>query len=853
MIKIERFAIEHSTKSIVVDTYNPIFSFCLFSDLNNVEIKKCRLKINDWSIEFKDERSIEYNGPKLKPFTSYNAVLYVETNSGECDFKELKFETGFLNTKWKGRWISDPLYTFKDKKVSPVPLAFKKTICFKDNKIKEIKLYATSIGVYDVLVNNKKISNRFFAPGFTNYKSNLQYQTYDLTNELHNGDALIFVVAGGWAVGSFVMNRQNRFIHDKQCLLCELHIKYDNNEEIIIPSDDSWEVSSKTPFISADLYDGEVYDANISILNNGYHKSSYETIKYNPQIIADRGCNVIKHEKFIANYLYDINNKHIYDFKQNFAGIVHFKVKNVKKNQRIIVKHAEVLTNDGDLNTKLLRSAKAEIVYICEGKEIEEFEPTFTYMGFRYISIEGIELENIEVVAYALYSDLDQIGKFECSNNLINRLQQNIVWSSKSNFIDIPTDCPQRDERMGWTGDINVFTPTAYFNFDMTRFLNKWLIDVKSEQGKGGGIPNTIPSNGYGFPLTMPLMAIDFWGDAIVNIPYFIYKITDEKRILEKYYENMKKYVKAELFWSKLFSFGKNKYIFNTINMLHFGDWIAPDCDQMSKWQARHKWTATCSMKLCSDVCSKAALVLDNQKDYVKYSLISKNISSAFKHKLTDGNSKLLKEFQTGYVLPIYFDIFNEDEKKKAASNLAKLVKDNDYCIGTGFPGTPYILFALFDNGQKDVAEKMLLNTKCPSWLYEVKVGATTIRERWDGLTEDGKVNLGDDGTGGMISFNHYASGAVGDFFYRRIAGIEMIENGYKCFKIKPNILSSITWINASTYSKYGKIVSNWKIENNDKFLITIKVPIGSKCELELPSGKKYLLENGEYNFEERI
>ena len=851
MIKIERFSIEYSQKEIITDNEKPVFSFSLFSDKNNVKIKKCIFNLNNWNFEFVNERIIKYNGEKLKPLTDYEASLIVECEDGDIDSKKVKFSTGLLDTRWKGEWISDGSYNFIEKKVSPKPLVFRKRINLKNKPIKSISLYSTSIGIYEVYVNDSRVSNTYFKPGFTSYKHNLEYQKFDLTNRLVNNDYLYFVVAGGWAVGSFVMNRVNRYIHNRQCLLAEIHITYSDGDSEIIASDNSWEVTRVSQFVSADLYDGEVYDANLQFTKSTYIKATIERLNFNPKLVANYGVDVIKHEKMTPKFLHKANGKLIFDFEQYFAGIVHFDVKNAQKGNKIVVKHAELLDDNGDLNTKLLRSAKAEIVYICSDEKEQSYEPTFTYMGFRYISVEGTKLEDIEVYAYALYSDLDIIGDFKCSNQLINRLQDNIIWSSKSNFIDIPTDCPQRDERMGWTGDINVFTPTAYFNFDMTRFLKKWLLDVKSEQGKGGGIPNTIPSNGYGFPLTMPLMAIDFWGDAIVTIPYYIYEMTGDKEILSDYFISMKKYVDAENFWANLFSFGKNRYIFKTINMLHFGDWIAPDCNKMSQWQARHKWTATISLKLCSDILSKTAGLIGDKNSEKKYKDLSQKVKDAFKSKFLNDEMKLHEEFQTGYVLPIYFDVFDDNEKNKAASNLATLVKKNNYCIGTGFPGTPYVLFSLFDNKQKDCAEKMLLNTNCPSWLYEVKVGGTTIWERWDGLNEDGKINLAEDGTGGMISFNHYASGAVGDFLYRRIAGIQLIEPGYRKFEIKPNIMKTIDWVNASTYSLFGKISSCWKVKDG-MFSIDVEIPIGSECKLIMPSGKIFNLENGKYHFEEK-
>lgn len=848
MIQIQRFSVEYSTKKIITDEKHPIFSFELFSDKNCVEVKRVVIIINGWQKEFKDERVIKYDGAPLKPFTKYVAKLYVETFEGDNDSTTIEFETGFLGTRWKAKWISDPKYKFVEKHVSPKPLTFQKEIKLEKDSIKSIRLYATALGTYSVFVNDNNVSDRYFAPGFTSYKTNLMYQSYDLTKILKNKDKLNIVVAGGWAIGCFAMNRKNRNAHNKQALKAELLIEYEDGSVQIISTDETWKVNSANQFIASDFYDGEIYDARLTFEKLDYHNAAIEQINLNPNLRADYGVKVIEHEVFKPKFLTRINNREIYDFGQNFAGIVRFKAKNLKAGQEIIIRHAEVLTKNGELDLKLLRSAKATLHYFAKGEKEEKYSPTFTYMGFRYIDIQGIKKEDIEIEGVALYSDIDHYGDFKCSNELINRLQKNIEWSSKSNFIDIPTDCPQRDERMGWTGDINVFSQTAYFNFDMTRFLIKWIEDVRAEQGKGGGIPNTVPKNGYGFPLTMPLMAIDFWGDACINVPYNVYLETRDLHVLTENFDMMKRYVKAESFWSRLCSFGDNKYIFKTINMLHFGDWVAPDLMKMSQWQARHKRTATASMKLCSDKVSEIAKILNNKRDELYFKSLSDNTSRAYINKLTDGNGKLLTEFQTGYVLPIYFNIFDKEMSLKAASNLANLVKNNKYCIGTGFPGTPYILFALLDNNQEETAYKMLFNDSCPSWLYEVKVGGTTIWERWDGLKEDGTANVNEDGTGGMISFNHYASGAVGDFLYRRIAGIEALEPGYKRFKIEPKMPSELTYVSAYTHCLYGKISSDWKLENG-KFVLRVEVPIGTECEVVLPSGKLQTVKNGKYTF----
>lgn len=850
MIKIEKLYCEGLQKDIVTDNKNPIFSFSLSSDKSGVGIKKATFNCNGYTVDVIDQKEIIYKGKELKPYSKYVASVEVETNDGDKDFKNIEFETGKLGEKWLGKWISDGEYTFKEKKISPLPLVFHKSFNLK-KKIKEAKVYATAFGIYNLYLNDEKVGNRYFAPGFTNYKKNLMYQTYDVTKDLSEENDINIVVSGGWAVGSFVFTRNNKLYEDKQSLLFELRVVYEDGTIEYITSDESWEVTNSSMFKMCDLYDGETYDALLSFEDLKYHKASFYRPKNNPELFADYGVNVVEHEIF-RPYLICSNGKLIYDFKQNFAGIVSFRLKNIEKGRIIIIRHAEILNPDGSLNTKFLRTAKTTITYKAKGEEGENYKPSFTYMGFRYIEVSGVKAEEIEIEGIAIYSDVETIGHFECDNKMLNQLQSNIMWSSKSNFVDIPTDCPQRDERMGWTGDIAVFAPTAMFNFKMDRFLNKWLKDLRSEQLKTGGIPNTIPSAKYGFPVTMPTKAIDFWGDATVLVPYNEYLYYGNKNNLQKMSGSMEKYVKASQFRAKFLSVGENRYIWKGIDMLHFGDWVAPDLPKMSEWQARHPWTATASLRNINYILSKTFSVLANE-DKAKYYLdYSNKVKDAYIDKFTDKNGKLIKEFQTGYVLPLYYEMFDKNTKRKAALNLANLIKKNNYCIGTGFPGTPYILFALSDNDEKDTAFKMLLNDKCPSWLYEVKVGATTIWERWDGLNEKGECEIKNDGTDNMVSYNHYASGAIGDFLYKRIAGIETIEPGFKVFKIKPILGGNIKKCKANTYSPYGLISVDWEIIN-DKFNVSIIVPINATCILTLPSGKELTLINGKYHFNEMI
>ena len=423
------------------------------------------------------------------------AGCVTDCSTPRIGFSLTTFETGRMETPWKGRWISDPSYHFTEAKVSPVPMVFRKEIT-TNKPIARARLYATAMGIYEAELNGQKLGEQYFAPGFTSYKSYLQYQTYDITALLTGVDTLIFTVAGGWAVGSFVFTRKNRVTADRQALLAELRIEYTDGTTETIGTDATWQVSESGPVRMADLYDGEAYDATQEI--SDWHNAAPETLKVTPAITADYGAPVKAHEvrKPVA-VMTAPDGETIYDFGQNLAGVVRIKF-NGKAGQVVTVRHAEILNPDGSLNTTFLRTAKATATYTCRDGE-QTYSPRFSYMGFRYAGVKGVDAKDLEIEAVALYSDVEHSGSFRCSDEMLNKLQSNITWGAKSNFVDIPTDCPQRDERMGWTGDIAVFSPTALYNFELSRFLEKWLRDVKAEQLPTGGIPNTVPVQGYGF------------------------------------------------------------------------------------------------------------------------------------------------------------------------------------------------------------------------------------------------------------------------------------------------------------------------------------------------------------------
>ncbi len=860
MLKISQLKVENLTKYCITDSIHPRISYSVESDKKNIKISEAVITVDDWQKSTKEQILIPYEGKKLSAFTLYPVNIYVQDSEGETARAEMTFETGRLSTPWIGKWITDKSYHFKTKKNSPLPMIFrKKFTCENKRKIRRARLYSTALGIYELQLNNEKVGNDYFAPGLTSYKHSLQYQTYDITNFLKTENELSVVVGGGWAVGAFSFNRKNRITASRQSFLCEIRITYNDGSVSIIGTDDSWQVSLGGNYKYADFYDGEIYDARVTSDQIQWRQAGVEKLVIQPEILASYGSLVQRHE--VMKPIHHFRSKsgvEIYDFGQNFAGVLFATMKGTA-GQVITFKHTEILMND-ELYPEPLRSAKACVIYTCKEGE-QSYSPKLTYMGFRYIGVTGIKPEDLKLSAYVLHSTIEPLGEFSCSNKMINRLQQNICWSTKSNFMDIPTDCPQRDERMGWTGDIALFAPTACYNFDTQRFLEKWLMDVKSEQRKHGGINVVIPEQGFKYPPAV----VAYWGDCCILVPWALYEAYGNVDILKNMYPVMKKYLEAVKFWAGIACFGKtNRHTWRWFHQ--YGDWVAPGVS-MFACMNRGLWTATACWSHSCFLMSKIAAILQKTDDSNFYKNLKKKIDDAYTKRFFNDTGRMKrqfhpfsvhalgkeKEFQTGYVLPIAFDMLQENIKSKIIENLVRMVKDSNYHIRTGFPGTPFILFALADNGYKEEAFKMLLQNTCPSWLYEVKTGGTTIWERWDALRENGTCNTGnDDGTGGMTSFNHYASGSVGAFLYRRIAGIEMTAPGYKSFRIKPLIGGDLTFCHGSVISPYGKITSDWKIENGF-FSISIDVPVGTSAELTLPDSKKtIMLGSGHYEYKER-
>ncbi|WP_280222526.1 family 78 glycoside hydrolase catalytic domain [Nocardia neocaledoniensis] len=843
-MRITRLAVDSLTEGLVTDEA-PRIAFALASELAGEELASARITVGDWSLDTTEQTGTLYTGP-LAPHREYPVHVAATGASGATAEASTSFRTGRMGRPWAARWITDAAYE-TPKKLSPVPMMFRGRFAVRPG-LRRAWIESTALGVYELTLNGEKVGKDYFAPGFTSYGHHIQYQTYDVTAAVSAQNTLTATVAGGWAVGSFTYLRKNKAYADRQALLCEIYLSYDDGEVEVIGTGTDWEVSTDGPVRMAEWYDGETFDATVTADQQSWKRADITTPRGKPAVVAQYGAPVrVERVMTPVSQVVAPSGELVYDFGQNFSGVISARIRG-ERGQTVVFRHAEV-TVDGELFVTSLRTAKATATYICvDGTQ--RYSPRHTFMGFRYVGVRGIRSEDLELTALVLHSELRETGSFSCSNQLLNGLQSAIRWGGLSNFVDIPTDCPQRDEREGWTGDYAVFATTASYNFDMSRFVGKWLRDVSAEQGRGGGIPMVVPKAGNPFPS----MATSCWGDVCVLAPWAEYLARGDLGLLRRQYPTMKRFLKAAKWWAGFASIGRDRRMIWRLPF-HFGDWAAPSGGARD-WIKMGRWIGTAYFANSCGIVARIAELLGEHEDALRYRELRARSICAYRNVFTDGKGTLEKEFQTGYVLPLHFGMTEGDETRAMADNLLRLIHDNDGHLATGFPGTPYILFALSDAGRVDEAYELLLQIDCPSWLYMIEAGGTTIWERWDALRPDGTVNIAElsggkpdeESGGGMVSFNHYAAGAVGDWLYTRVAGIQPIEGGYRRFRVAPLPGGGLTSAEAVVETPYGRASSAWTIEGGH-FSLRVEVPVSTRCEVALPDGGRYAVASGVHEF----
>lgn len=750
-------------------------------------------------------------------------------------------------------YFIEPEKCINKKKFQPVSYLRRKFSLVKE--ISKAELNITALGLYKGYINGKAISDQIFMPGFTYYKKRVQYQTYDVTSLLKKGLNVISVMLGdGWYRGKIGIFSKRYFYGEKTKLSAVLNVNFVDGTTDTITTDNRWNATQNGPILKSDWKDGEVYDARRELIGwteLDYDDSNWHEIYqgvYNGAIDPSEGEKILEHERFTPEILKTPDGSTVLDFKQNLFGYVEFTVSG-KSGHKVKLTHGEALDENGNFTLKNLiangllgaRGTFQEIKYILKDG-IQTYKPNFTAHGFQYVKIENwpeeVKVENFTSIA--IYSDMEQLGSFECSNPLVNQLVSNSRWSQKSNFMDIPTDCPQR-ERAGWTGDIACYSSTATYLMNVNKFLAKWLKDVALQQTEEGCIASIVPDVG------LPSFADGAagWADAVIIIPYVLYQAYGNEKILEDQYESMVKWMsflegRAKKTHSSRW-LKKNPYKNYTIDYgFHWGEWQEPgrpmSTDAIKGFFKPDFEVATAYYAHSAYLMAKIAAILGKSEDAENYSTLFENVKKAYRYNYTS-NGIVNSNRQCKYIRPVAFGLISEEEKIVNITKLNELIKENNYKIGTGFLTTPYVLQMLSDYNFVETAYNLLENTERPSWLYEVKKGATTIWENWNGIDDKGKPT---------DSFNHYLMGSVIGFLFSHVAGIRSLEPGYNKVSIKPLPGGSFKFVNCIYRSVTGLIESAWKIEGS-KFILNVEVPVDA--EIHLPDGTVYYVSKGKHVF----
>lgn len=836
---------EHRTNPLGIDALQPRLSWKIKSTGNNVMQTAYSIRVSTdqrfsvsgivWStgrVASGESVLVPYQGKDLKPGQRYYWQVMVWDNRGKSSkWSGTAFwEAGLLNQEnWKASWIEMDSDT---NRYAPSP-HFRKEFNIDKNIAKAV-VYVTSHGFYELHLNGRKVGDQVLTPGWTSYGKRLQYQVYDVTDQVVKGKNAVGAVLGdGWYRGTLAWGNNWAIYGKRLGLLMQLKITYTDGTESMIVTDGTWKCSNDGAIRMNDIYNGETYDATRKLTGwnlPDYNESNWKAVKtgsYKNNIIASQGAPIRKIGEIKPVKVFrSPGGSLLVDMGQNMVGWIRLKVSGAKGTV-VTIRHAEVLDKYGEFYTKNLRSAKCQLTYTLSGEGQETYEPRFTFMGFRYVEVTGFpgELTTDNITGVVVHSDMPVTGTYASSNPLLNQLQHNIQWGQKGNFVDVPTDCPQRDERLGWTGDAQAFSSTAAFNFNVAAFFTKWLKDVALDQKPGGEVPDVIPDvlNPQNALTAQPSAG---WGDVAVIVPWNIYQVYGDRQLLENQYPSMKawvEYIRAKAGDSYIWK-GGSKY----------GDWLFyhPPVNNHTEADGftEHDFISTAFYAYSAGILAKAAGELGRTEDEQLYTGIYNKIKEVFNREYVTPAGRVGTNSQTSYVLALMFDLLPDDLRPKAAKFLADDIRGRRNHLSTGFLGTPYLCHVLTLNGYEDVAYDLLLQETYPSWLYPVKMGATTIWERWDGQKTDSTFQ-----DPGMNSFNHYAYGAIGDWMYKSSAGINYAKPGYKEITIYPHVTKKLDFSRATFESPYGLISSGWE-RKDGKLVFTVNIPVNTTARIFLPT-----------------
>jgi alpha-L-rhamnosidase len=833
MLHCTNLTTEYQRDPIGLDVPNPRFSWQLESNDNNTIQTAYHIVVETaggvvWDsgkIEGSRSVHVEYAGAPLKASTSYSATVTAWDNHDGSASTSGSFEMGLLSHEnFSADWIT---HTLDDgEEACPV---FRRSFAV-GRTVERARIYATALGVYELELNGERVGDEYFSPGWTNYGSRLQYQTYDITSLLANENVLDMTVAAGWYSGEFGFAGKKDIYGDRAAALLELHIEYADGTGEAILTDSEWRCATGEVRYS-EIYHGETIDSRIRPTD----WLSVEAYDHKKDILVAQEDEPVRIMETLPalELITTPEGDTVIDFGQNLTGFVQVAV-DCDRGNEITIRHAEVLDKDGNFYTENLRSAKCTDRFVCSGQP-ETFRPHFTFHGFRYIAVDGLGAapDISTFTACVLHTDMEQTGTFECSNPLVNQLQHNIEWGQRGNFLDVPTDCPQRDERLGWTGDAQVFCRTAAYNMNVALFFTKWLRDLSSEQTAEHGVPHVIPSilgGGDGAAA---------WGDAATIIPWTMYVCYGDERLLREQFSSMKlwvEYIRSKAGDTGLWQSG-----------FQFGDWLALDKEEGSGpvGATDGYLVATAFYAYSTELVRRAAEVLGYEDDLKEYTRLHDSIIAAFRNEYVTDTGRLVSETQTACILALHFGLVEERHRPRIIETLRKNLEKHDNHLATGFVGTPYLCHVLSENGLHDVAGKLLLQTEYPSWLYAVGLGATTIWERWNGILPNGDFE-----TAEMNSFNHYAYGAIGDWLYHKVVGIETVGAGYKMIRIAPMFVPGLTHAKGTLRTMYGDVVSSWRCEDHT-ITVDISIPANCTAQIHLPEKTEVVeIGSGVYHYE---
>ncbi|WP_308467035.1 glycoside hydrolase family 78 protein [Rathayibacter soli] len=716
--------------------------------------------------------------------------------------------------------------------------------------LERARLYASAHGLYEIEINGTRIGDDAMSPGWTSYRRRLRYYTYDVTEAIRAGDNVIGAWLGdGWYRGRMGWRGGFRNVYGTDLsLIAQLELHYANGDTQTIATDGSWR-AAPGPIVRTGNYDGEVYDARLEL--RGWSSPDYDMTGWEHVVAAHRDPSTLvapegppvrcTQQITPVAVLTSPSGRRILDFGQNLVGRIRLRVRG-EEGERVVIRTAEVL-QDGEVYQRPLRDAQSTDDYVLAGRDEEEWEPRFTFHGFRFAEVTGwpgdldAAVAAGDLVARVYHSDLERTGWFRCSDPLVERLHENVVWSMRGNFLDIPTDCPQRDERIGWTGDLQVFAPTASFLYDVSGMLSSWLKDVAVEQLPDGTVPwyvPVIPAHN----LWTPIRPGAAWGDVATIVPLTLFERFGDRGVLEAQYDSARAWVELverlagpSRLWDEGFQ---------------LGDWLDPDAPPQDPADAKtdRYLVATAYFARSAQCMSRIADALGRCDDRDRFDLVATEVRDAFRHAYLSDDGRMTSDAQTAYALAIAFGLVDGSLRETAGARLAELVEKASHRISTGFVGTPLVCDALTETGHIGSAYDLLLEREAPSWLYAVTQGATTIWERWDSLRPDGTVNPGT-----MTSFNHYALGAVADWLHRVVAGLSPTTPGYRCIRFRPRPGGGLTHASAEHETPYGRAAIAWRIDDG-RLTVDVTVPTGASGTVELPGGEPVAVASGVHRFE---